>query len=217
MSFKAIIFDLDGTLLDTLKDLAYSVNAVLREKGYEEHPVDAYRYFVGDGIEALVQRAFPESGLARIDFKELVKTVKEEYGRRWAYYTVPYPGVKEMLDFFEYRRIPKAIFSNKPQEFVTLTVETLLPQWNFIAMQGIREGVPRKPDPAGVLAVAETMRFKPEEIVYLGDTITDMKTAAAGKFYPVGALWGFRPADELKEGGALMLAEKPQDVTGLFK
>ncbi len=217
MSHKAIIFDLDGTLLDTLKDLAFSVNAVLREKGFNEHPVDDYRYFVGDGIEALVRRAFPKDKVCDDDYPDLVKAVKEEYRKRWAENTRPYPGVEEMLDFFEANGTPKAIFSNKPHEFTTLTVETLLPRWHFFAVQGIEDGVPKKPDPAGALKLADKMGIKPEKIVYLGDTATDMMTANAGKFFPIGALWGFRPADELLEAGASMLAEKPQDVVAFFK
>lgn len=216
MSYKAIIFDLDGTLLDTLKDLALSVNAVLRAKGFKEHPVPAYRYFVGEGIEALVRRAFPGNMVDGERLTELVQEVKAEYRKRWSIHTEPYPGVEAMLDFFEANSIPKAIFSNKPQEFTVLTVETLLPKWKFIEVQGIEEGIPRKPDPAGVLKIAKEMGSKPEDIVYLGDTGTDMKTAVAGNFFPVGALWGFRPADELLDSGAGMLAEKPQDVITLF-
>jgi len=216
VGYKAIIFDLDGTLLDTLQDLAFSVNAILRKKGFKTHPVDNYRYFVGEGIEMLVQRAFPANIIDNSDIPAYVKEVKEEYSRRWSEHTRPYPGVPEMLDFLQERRIPKAIFSNKPHEFTTITVETLLPAWDFTAVCGIQEGVRRKPDPKGALLIAEKMQLEPEQIVYLGDTNTDMQTAVAGKFFPVGALWGFRSAKELLDGGARILAESPADVTGLF-
>ena len=217
MKLKATIFDLDGTLLDTLKDLALSVNTVLRQQGFDEHPVKDYRYFVGEGIEMLVKKAFPEEGISEEKFNNLVQAVKEEYSRRWADHTRPYPGVPELLDFLETRNIPKAIFSNKPHEFTTITVDVLLPGWNFSAVCGIEQGTPRKPDPSGALQIAREMGLKPAEIVYLGDTITDMHTAVAGGFYPVGALWGFRPKEELLEGGALMLAENPLDLTDLFE
>jgi len=216
MIYRAIIFDLDGTLLDTLKDLAYSVNAVLKEKGFNEHSVDAYRYFVGDGIEALVRRAFPEDKITDPDIPVLVKAVKDEYQKRWAEHTHPYPGIEAMLDHLEDSGIPKAVFSNKPHVFTTLTVESLLSRWSFAAVQGIEDGVPKKPDPGGALKLAEQMGIKPEHIVYLGDTATDMKTAVAGNFFPVGALWGFRSAEELLEGGAGMLVNKPQDIITLF-
>lgn len=217
MRYKGVIFDLDGTLLDTLKDLALSVNTVLGKYGYSEHPVDAYRYFVGDGIDFLVQRAFPPEMITEIGHQELVKTVKEEYGRRWADHTVPYPGVQALLDFLESKAVPKAIFSNKPHEFAVLTVETLLPDWEFVEICGIQPGIPRKPDPHGALLIAEKMDLKPAQIIYLGDTGTDMQTATAGGFFAVGALWGFRPAEELTQNGAQILIESPGDLRKLFK
>lgn len=218
MSHKAIIFDLDGTLLDTLEDLALSVNAVLRSEGYNEHPVDKYRYFVGDGIEKLVERAFSKQGeQGKIDLQAMVKAVKEEYGRRWSNNTRPYPGVKELLDFLEEKQISKAIFSNKPHEFALLTIDTLLPEWNFVEIFGVGPGMPRKPDPHGALQIAEKLALTPREIIYLGDTATDMETAVAGGFYPVGALWGFRTAEELLASGARSLAQKPLDVADLFR
>lgn len=218
MKYKGIIFDLDGTLLDTLEDLALSVNAVLRRKSYDEHPVNSYRYFVGDGIDVLVERAFPEQSVKnKKDTDQIVKAVKEEYSRRWSDHTRPYPGISGMLDFLQKKQIPKAVFSNKPHEFAILTVNKLLPGWSFEDVYGIQPGVPRKPDPFGALMIAEKMQIKPEEIVYLGDTDTDMQTAVKGGFYPVGALWGFRSEEELLGAGALMLAHKPGDVTELFR
>ncbi|MGM0689156.1 MAG: HAD family hydrolase [Bacillota bacterium] len=217
MGYKAIIFDLDGTLLDTLKDLALSVNAVLRQHGLSEHPVASYRYFVGDGIDILVKRAFPaESIKSEKDVLYMVNAVKEEYTRRWGDHTRPYPGIPAMLDSIEEKRLPKAIFSNKPHEFAVLTVNKLLPDWKFEEVCGIQSGIPRKPDPYGALMIAEKIMVKPEEVVYLGDTDTDMLTAVRGGFYPVGALWGFRSAEELLKSGAAMLAQKPKDVAEFF-
>ncbi len=218
MIHKAIIFDLDGTLLDTLQDLALSVNTVLRQKGYSEHNVDAYRYFVGDGIEKLAERAFPaESFAGNMDLEVVVQEIKEEYGRRWADNTRPYPGVPELLNFLEENQIPKAIFSNKPHEFALLTVDALLTDWPFVEVCGIKSGTPRKPDPQGALQIAKTLQLNSREIIYLGDTSTDMQTAVAGGFYPLGALWGFRTAEELLEGGAQTLAQKPHEVADYFK
>ncbi len=218
MKYKGIIFDLDGTLLDTLKDLALSVNAVLAQNGFREHPVDAYRYFVGDGIDVLVQRAFPAESIKKMKAtEEMINAVKEEYSRRWADHTRPYPGISELLDSLEEKQVPKAVFSNKPHEFAVLTVNKLLPCWIFEDICGIQPGIPRKPDPFGALLIADRMQIKPKEIVYLGDTNTDMQTAVSGGFYPVGALWGFRSAEELLAGGAGTLAQKPADVADLFK
>ncbi len=216
MSYKAIIFDLDGTLLDTLQDLANSVNTILSQKGFKEHPVDNFRFFVGEGIEVLVKKALPADKAEGKYITGIVNEVKEEYSRRWSEHTRPYPGVPEMLDFLQERNIPKAIFSNKPHEFTTATVEALLPGWDFTDVCGIKTGVSPKPDPQGALFIAEKMQIKPEKIIYLGDTRTDMQTAVAGNFFPVGALWGFRPAEELLDSGARILAKSPQDVIDLF-
>ncbi len=218
MKYKAIIFDLDGTLLDTIKDLALTVNAVLKRNSFREHPVEAYRYFVGDGIEKLVQRAFPAESIAgRKELTVFVNAVIEEYSRRWSDHTVPYPGVPGLLNYLERRQIPKAIFTNKPHQFALLTVEKLLPEWSFAEVCGITDGMPRKPDPFGAMQIAETLRLNPREIIYLGDTDTDMRTAIAGGFYPVGALWGFRQKEELLAGGAQKLADSPADVIELFE
>jgi len=216
LKFKAIIFDLDGTLLDTLKDLALSVNAVLERNGYPGHPIDAYRYFVGDGIDLLIERTFPAAAWSGNNLNLLVNEVKEEYSRRWNDHTVPFPGVPEMLDSLEQKVVPKAIFSNKPHEFAILTVEKLLTDWYFFDVIGIGPLMPRKPDPTGALQIAAKMKLNPAEIVYVGDTDTDMKTALAGGFYPAAVLWGFRPEEELKASGARFLAADPLDIINLF-
>ncbi|MFO7952576.1 MAG: HAD family hydrolase [Bacillota bacterium] len=217
MNYNAVIFDLDGTLLDTLEDLALSVNTVLKRKGFDAYPVDDYRYFVGEGIEMLVKKAFPVDNITEKEFNGLVIAVKEEYSRRWADHTKPYPGIPELLDFLEEKKVPKAIFSNKPHEFAMITVETLLPRWKFTDVCGLQPGIPRKPEPLGALQIVEKMQLQPNQIVYLGDTVTDMHTAVSAGFYPVGALWGFRSREELIEGGAKMLAESPLELTNLFK
>ncbi|HSW36333.1 MAG TPA: HAD family hydrolase [Candidatus Limnocylindrales bacterium] len=216
MRYKAVIFDLDGTLLDTILDLALSVNAVLQRKGFREHPPEAYRYYIGDGIEMLVHRAFPDGSIDEENLPILVNAVKEEYGRRWANHTKPYPGVPELLSYLEDRQIPKAVFSNKPDEHTQKTVNAFLFRWTFAAVYGVKMGMPRKPDPQGVLLIAQQMRLEPRYIVYVGDTDTDMHAAVAAGMFPVGALWGYRSATELRDAGAQLLAETPAVVANLF-
>jgi len=211
MNYKAIIFDLDGTLLDTLKDLALSANTVLERRGYRGHSEDKYRYFVGEGIEVLVKKALPPEAAEHENLGEIVQEVKNEYGRRWADHTAPYPGIPELLDNLEEKGLPKAILSNKPHEFTIITVEALLPRWYFHAVQGISE-LPRKPDPAGAFRIADKLGLAPSEILYVGDTATDMKTAVAAGMYPVGVLWGFRTAQELLENGAQTLISHPEEL-----
>ncbi len=216
MRHKAIVFDLDGTLLDTLADLADSTNAALAEMGLPQHPVEAYRYFVGDGLENLVKRTIgprandPEAVARGVEF------ARQEYARRWADKSKPYPGIPELLDQLTASGIPMAVFSNKPDEFTQLCVKRLLPSWRFAAVLGATAELPRKPDPSGAFAVAAKLGVAPADVLYLGDTNTDMQTAVAAGMYPVGALWGFRTADELREAGAAVLVESPIDVLGVF-
>ena len=214
--FRAIVFDLDGTLLDTLEDLADAMNAVLGEEGFPQHPVDAYRYFVGDGVEMLVRRALGQKEAETALVGRCMEAMEVEYGRRWDAKTRPYPGVPELLDALEERSFSKAIFSNKPETFTHLTVERLLAGWRFAPVRGARPDFPRKPDPAGALAIATHWRIDPAEILYLGDTNTDMQTARAAGMFAVGATWGFRPGTELAASGARQLVDHPPELLELL-
>ena len=212
MTVRALIFDLDGTLLDTLEDLADSMNEVLASEGFAQHPVDAYRYFVGDGVEMLVRRAVGSKDAEDRLVRHCLARMEKEYGRRWANKTRRYPGISELLDELEKRGLPKAVFSNKPDAFTRLIVGQFLAGWQFAAIRGARPGFPKKPDPAGALEIAAQWAIEPSAILYLGDTNTDMKTALAAGMFAVGATWGFRPAAELKESGAFRLVEHPLEV-----
>ncbi len=216
MKPRAVISDLDGTLLDTIDDLADSMNAVLRRFGQPEHPVDAYRTFVGDGVHKLVERAFPEHVLDGEGLKEAVAAMREEYAARFDVKSRPYPGIKQMLTGLFDRKIPVAILSNKPDDFTQLTVARLLPDFSFATVLGVRQGVPKKPDPTAAIALGESLGIPPAEIVYIGDTNTDMETAVGAGFIPVGVLWGFRGADELLASGARELIAGPTDLLKIF-
>lgn len=216
MSYKAIIFDLDGTLLNTLDDLADSMNAVLKNLGFPEHETDAYRYYVGDGMEILCRRVLPEGHRDAVVINKCLLGMREEYGKRWKNKTKPYNGMHETLDHLAQHGIKMAVLSNKPDGLTRLTVEQLLTKWKFDIVLGERPGVPRKPDPAGALEIAKRLDIMPEQIVYLGDTGIDMKTATAAAMYPVGALWGFRAKAELVENGAAMLIAEPLELLKLF-
>ncbi len=217
MDARAVIFDLDGTLLDSLEDLADSMNAVLLRSGLPTHPLDAYRYFVGEGIELLVQRAVPETERVPGRLAGYVEAMRSEYDLRSAVKTRPYPGVPDLLDALEARRVPAAILSNKPHDATVEVVARLLGRWSFRAVLGARPSVPKKPDPAGALEIAAGLGLPPGEILYLGDTATDMRTARAASMTAVGALWGFRTADELREAGAAFLAADPADLLALLE
>jgi len=216
MRYEAVLFDLDGTLLDTLEDLADSTNAVLEKRGFPRHPIPPYRYFVGDGVANLFRRALPKDRRDEAIVTECIDEMREEYGRRWADKTRPYDGVPEMLDALVERGVRMAVLSNKPDDFTKLCVEKLLPGWTFEVVRGVRDDGKRKPDPAGAMDIAGQLEIPPAGFLYLGDTNTDMKTAVAAGMFPVGAIWGFREADELMANGAKALIEKPMELLDLF-
>ena len=216
MRFKAILFDLDGTLLDTLADLADAMNRVLAQRGFPTHPMDAYRYFVGDGASTLVARTLPEEARREDTIRACLDAFKEDYDKNWNIKTKPYDGVLEMLNALVARKVKMAVLSNKPHDATVRCVEALLADWEFDAVLGQRDGVPRKPDPAGAVEIAERLDIPPGEFLYLGDTGGDMKTARAAGMFPVGVSWGFRPVRELRENGARSLLTRPEDLVSLL-
>ena len=214
--YSAVIFDLDGTLLDTLEDLGDAVNRVLKQFGFPEHPVDAYRYFVGEGSAVLVERALPESVRHSDIYREVFDAFLADYNQSWKVKTRVYDGVPEMLDRLTDVGVSMSVLSNKPHPFTVECVRELLSKWRFISVLGLRPEVPRKPDPAGALETAQLLGVAPERILYLGDSGTDMKTAVAAGMFPVGALWGFRTRDELLANGAAAVIPHPTELLGLL-
>jgi len=212
MSFKAVIFDLDGTLLDTLDDLADSANRVLAGCGYPVHPVESYRYFVGDGLQILIERILPESDRTPEVIQRVAAVFKNDYSCNWHVKSTMYEGIDVMLDGMVQAGLQLSILSNKPHEFTRLCVEQMLGAWTFEPLLGACPNVPKKPDPAGAIEIAGRLQLDPAEILYLGDTATDMKAAIGAGMYPVGALWGFRTADELKQSGAAQLISSPPQL-----
>lgn len=228
MSISAIIFDLDGTLLNTLEDLADSANACLVAEGYPAHPVDSYRHFVGDGVETLFRRALPP-GTDNADHavSALVGRMREEYGARWSAKSAPYPGIAELLAELGRAGVPLAVLSNKPHAFTRLMVGSFFdpsgerdPQQDetpigpFVRVAGARPGVPRKPDPAAALATAASLGVAPGQVAFVGDSNVDMRTAHGAGMLAVGCLWGFRGEAELRESGASVLLAHPLDLLG---
>ncbi len=192
MKYRAVIFDFDGTLLDTLRDLAESVNSVLNRSGFPEHSLEAYRHFVGEGIEELARRVLPEGHRDEATITKTLTDVREEYRQRWPNHTRPYEGIPELLDALTARRVKMAIVTNKPDDSTRTMAARLLPRWKFDVIVGATTDLPRKPDPKGALEAARRLRLSPEAILYVGDSDIDMKTANAAGMYAVGVLWGFR-------------------------
>jgi phosphoglycolate phosphatase len=216
MPYKAILFDLDGTLLDTLKDIGASVNRVLEGKGFPTHELNVYRYFVGDGSVVLINRALPEEKRNDDVIRACLTEFLEDYGRNMNVKTKPYEGIPEMLDALNDRGLKMAVLSNKPHELTKQCVTELLSNWNFDVVLGQRNGVPPKPDPAGALEVAKRLNIPPADFLYIGDSGVDMKTAVASGMFPVGVLWGFRSMGELKDNGSLALVARPSEILSLL-
>jgi phosphoglycolate phosphatase len=216
MSWKGVIFDLDGTLLDTREDIADAMNRVLADLGFPTHPYDSYNYYVGDGAATLVRRALPPEKQDDATLRECLARFLADYGVNWNIKTKPYNGIAEMLSGLQDLGTKLAVLTNKPAPTAARCVEEYLPRWRFDAVLGQTDGLPKKPDPTGALQIAEQLALGPAEILYLGDTATDMETAIRAGMYPVGALWGFRPRRELLESGARALVQVPGDLLTLF-
>ncbi len=215
LKYRAVLFDLDGTLLNTLQDIADSANRVLARLGFPQHPIDAYRYFVGDGMENLARRVLPENHRDQETVARTRAAIDVEYTEHQADTTRRYPGIPDLLTSLTGRAVKMAILSNKPDHSVQSTVRAMLGEWQFDIVLGAGPSRPIKPDPAGALEIARRLDTAPAQFLYLGDTATDMKTAVAAGMYPVGALWGFRTRAELLAAGAQALAQDPADVLTL--
>ena len=213
---NAVIFDLDGTLLNTLDDIAESMNQVLEEQGYPVHETDRYKYFVGDGITPLVKRALPQYARSDEILEAMDKRMREVYGQRWDRKTRPYEGIPGLLDGLTAGKIPMGILSNKPDEYTLVTVHKFLGSWPFEVIRGSRADTPKKPAPDGALYISRLMELDPGECVCVGDTDIDMKTAKAAGMFPVGAAWGFRTREELFACGAERVIDNPLALLDLF-
>ncbi|NTU68299.1 MAG: HAD family hydrolase [Chlorobiaceae bacterium] len=214
--FKAVLFDLDGTLLDTIEDIAFSLNSVLARHGYPTHTVDQCRIMVGYGMQDLVRSALPADVRDGTTFLRMQEEMRQAYAEYWKLKSRPFDGIGLLLDAIDSLKLKKAILSNKPDAFTKLCAEHLLEPWRFDVVMGHHEGIAHKPDPQGALMIAETLGVEPSSILYVGDSGIDMQTAVSAGMYPAGAVWGYRDAAELRADGASFLAENPVDLIGLL-
>ncbi|CAK7038135.1 MAG: Phosphoglycolate phosphatase [Desulfovibrio sp.] len=210
-TLSGFIFDLDGTLIDSLEDLADSVNTALAERSLPTHPVEPYKYFVGDGMNNLVLRACPK-GCPTDTVNSVFARVKEEYGKNWAKKTRLYDGIRPMLERLAAQGVPTAVLTNKPHEFTREVVDHFLPGVSFIVAQGNRGDGKAKPDPTLALEIAARMGLAPGAVGFVGDSRTDMDTACNAGMVAVGVLWGFRPEKELLDHGATVILGHPDEL-----
>jgi phosphoglycolate phosphatase len=217
MKCEAIIFDLDGTLLNTLDDLADANNQALSELGFPTHSVESYKYHIGNGVRLLLERTLPEDSRDEAMVEKGITMMKQAYDKCWSNKTRPYAGIPEMLDELTRRGVRMAILSNKPDEYTRIIVDKLLANWDFEEVWGVSDAVPPKPDPAGISNLIEKMGVATENLLYLGDTATDMETAVGADVCAVGVLWGFRQADELTQSGANVLLSEPAELMNVLE
>ena len=217
--YKAAMFDMDGTLIDSLADLADSANEVMDSFAAPRHNLDEYRYFVGNGAKKLMERSLPPALAAdEATVSEATTRYKNFYLERHLFTkTKPYDGILPMLEKFRAWNIPCAVVTNKPHAAALSVAEKLFPKGTFFAVVGDRDGAPRKPDPTNALKLAKEMRVLPEEVVFFGDSDADMQTAVNAGFLPVGVLWGFRPREELAANGGKLFLANPLEIFNLVE
>ena len=213
---RSAIFDLDGTLLNTLSDLAHSTNYALKINGFPEHPIEAYRYFVGNGISKLFERALPENEKTEENVMRIRKTFLPYYDEHNTDFTKPYEGIPELLIKLQSKGIILAVASNKYQAATEKLISIFLPDISFSAVLGQREGIPVKPDPAIIYSILEITNIPPSETVYIGDSGIDMQTAINGGVISIGVTWGFRTREELKTAGANYIANTTAEILNIL-
>ena len=214
MKLRGAIFDLDGTLADTLVDIASSMNRVLRELGLPTHEPTAYKAFVGAGVPVLAERALPDDELSRK--RAVVDAFRASYAEHMLDSTRPYEGIDALLADLDRRGVRLAVLSNKPDDLTKTMVHRLFGRDRFRVVLGQRQGAPRKPDPTVAIEIAGLLEVDPADCLLVGDSLIDMETARSAGMLPVGVLWGFRGRQELVDHGARALLKVPADLLDLL-
>ncbi|NQV38170.1 MAG: HAD family hydrolase [Candidatus Marinimicrobia bacterium] len=204
---KGVVFDLDGTLLNTIAGIQKSVNRVLQKYGFPEHTESFYKAIVGHGMKSLVIESIPDTHAN--DIEEILENVKNEYDGLWQTGTTIYQGIPEILTFLEKRNIPMAILSNKPIKYVVESVDSFFDQWTFYPVIGEKYDVPKKPNPYGLELIAQKLHVPARDVLMIGDSAIDIETAIAANTQHAGALWGFKDRAELVSAGAQHLLSYP--------
>ncbi|UTJ06473.1 HAD family hydrolase [Arcobacter roscoffensis] len=216
MKNKAIIFDLDGTLIDSLEDIAICMNQVLIELNLPHHELNDYKNFVGGGIDFLVNNALADDTNEKVK-EEVTNRFKVVYDQKLHAKTKPYDGIYELLEELEKRDYKIGILSNKPHEFTIAYANSLFSQFNIEEIHGQKAHIEKKPNPSAAIQIANSFETPCEEVYFVGDTQVDMQTAKNAKMKGIGVLWGFRTKEELLESGADFLVKKPLDILDIIE
>lgn len=215
---KLVIFDLDGTLTDSLKSIQYCTNKTLEKFGYVPFPLESYKFFVGDGAEELVKRALQAAGdVELIHLKEAMEIYHEIFKRHCMYEVKPYEGILELIANLKEKGVLVAVNSNKPQEATVEVVNTVFGKEVFSQVIGQAKERSRKPSPDGIFHIASTLNISLDEILYVGDTSTDMQTGKNAGVFTIGVLWGFRDRQELIKNKADAIVSEPGEILQYLK
>ncbi len=208
-----IIYDLDGTLINSISDLAYSTNEALRINGFPIHEEEKYNYFVGDGIKELVRRAIPER---IIDDSETINRILEEFSKQydinWKRKSLPYDGISQLLKDLNNLGYKQAVASNKPDFFTKKIISHFFGDNIFSSVYGNTSDTPKKPDPAIIYKITKELGVSLDECIFVGDTKVDIETAKNANVFSVGCLWGFRTLQELRDSGADLIVSHPNEI-----
>ena len=215
MQKKAVIFDLDGTLIDSIQDIALCTNQVLEKLGHKTHPLDAYQNFVGDGALMLINNALQDN-VSEETIEKALELFKNIYGDKIHKNTKPYVGIYEMLDSIKHIDLHLTVLSNKPHPFTVEFINHFFQDYPFIEVHGQKEDVPKKPHPQGAFNIAKSLNLDPKDIIFIGDTPTDIKTAKSAGMYSVGVSWGYRSVEELQQAQADIIAKDPQHLAQIL-
>lgn len=216
--YKACVFDLDGTLTDTLDSLIYSVNETMKEIGLPAITDEQCRKYVGNGARVLIEKTLCASGDESLShFDEAFAAYQRIFDKNCMYHVKPCQGIPELLDFLKSRGIRLGVLSNKPDRQAVHVVEDVFGKDVFDHIQGQIDGVPRKPDPTALLSMAERFGAAPSETLYVGDSEVDVATGKAAGMDTVLVLWGFRSREELKEAGASVMVESAEEISNIVR
>jgi len=211
MDYKAVIFDLDGTLVNSIQDLGDAMNSVLQNRNYPTHSYDTYKLLVGSGIRTLVHRALPDSNPNENEVDDCLSEMMRFYSDICTTKTRPYDGILELLDILNSRNLKLNILSNKDETLTKHVADTILPKY-FHQVLGLTTEALKKPNPAKALNICDNLDIKPEEVIFVGDTNIDIQTGKNANMLAVGVSWGFRDKKELVNEGADIILENPLDL-----
>jgi len=215
MKYKAIIFDLDGTLVNSLEDIADAMNKVLTDNNYPTHTYETYNYFIGNGLRNLVSKALPAENKNEAEINRCYEEMMTHYGENCIRKTKPYQGIQSLLDELNAKNIPLSVLSNKSDSLTKKIIHSIFPNY-FEPVIGLTTEEFKKPNPFTAIQISKQLNCTPSEVVFVGDSDIDMKTATQAGMYAVGASWGYRTKDELLSDGAKLLLNEPSDLMELF-